>query len=237
MKQNLSNLKDIRMDITRFLLQYRFALKEVETKVEILQEEFQLIHEYNPIEHITSRVKSPQSILNKMIKKGCTASVEDVKEKIRDIAGVRIICSFTEDIYKICDMLKSQQDIDVIQIKDYIKNPKPNGYRSLHMIIKIPIFMSDRIENVYVEIQIRTIAMDFWASLEHKIYYKYNKEIPKHIQDGLREAAEQATELDKKMENLNREINILKANDAEMDQNFSTDMLLQFSELLLNDKK
>lgn len=198
MIQNIPNLKELQQEITRFLLQYRFALKEIETKVEILQEEFELIHEYNPIEHVTSRIKSPQSIINKMIKKGCTSSLTDIKENIRDIAGVRIICSFTEDIYKIGDMLKNQKDVEVVQIKDYIKNPKANGYRSLHLIVKIPIFMSDRMEHVYVEIQIRTIAMDFWASLEHKIYYKYNKEIPKHIQDSLRDAAQQAAELDKK---------------------------------------
>ncbi|PAC37037.1 GTP pyrophosphokinase [Caldifermentibacillus hisashii] len=214
MIQNIPNLKELQQEITRFLLQYRFALKEIETKVEILQEEFELIHEYNPIEHVTSRIKSPQSIINKMIKKGCTSSLTDIKENIRDIAGVRIICSFTVDIYKIGDMLKNQKDVEVVQIKDYIKNPKANGYRSIHLIVKIPIFMSDRMEHVYVEIQIRTIAMDFWASLEHKIYYKYNKEIPKHIQDSLRDAAQQAAELDKKMEDLNSEINILKAHDA-----------------------
>jgi putative GTP pyrophosphokinase len=233
MIQNISDLKELQQEITRFLLQYRFALKEIETKVEILQEEFELIHEYNPIEHVTSRIKSPQSIINKVIKKGCTSSLEDIKENIRDIAGVRIICSFTEDIYKIGDMLKNQIDVEVVQIKDYIKKPKPNGYRSLHLIVKIPIFMSDRMEQVFVEIQIRTIAMDFWASLEHKIYYKYNKEIPKHIQDSLRDAAQQATELDKKMEDLNREINILKAHDASKNNNnFTTELLAKFSEFL-----
>jgi len=233
MIQNIPNLKELQQEITRFLLQYRFALKEIETKVEILQEEFELIHEYNPIEHVTSRIKSPQSIINKMIKKGCTSSLTDIKENIRDIAGVRIICSFTEDIYKIGDMLKNQKDVEVVQIKDYIKNPKANGYRSLHLIVKIPIFMSDRMEHVYVEIQIRTIAMDFWASLEHKIYYKYNKEIPKHIQDSLRDAAQQAAELDKKMEDLNREINILKAHDASKNKHhFTTELLAKFSEFL-----
>lgn len=233
MIQNIPNLKELQQEITRFLLQYRFALKEIETKVEILQEEFELIHEYNPIEHVTSRIKSPQSIINKMIKKGCTSSLTDIKENIRDIAGVRIICSFTEDIYKIGDMLKNQKDVEVVQIKDYIKNPKANGYHSLHLIVKIPIFMSDRMEHVYVEIQIRTIAMDFWASLEHKIYYKYNKEIPKHIQDSLRDAAQQAAELDKKMEDLNREINILKAHDASKNKHhFTTELLAKFSEFL-----
>ncbi|MFZ2462909.1 MAG: GTP pyrophosphokinase family protein [Caldibacillus thermoamylovorans] len=233
MIQNIPNLKELQQEITRFLLQYRFALKEIETKVEILQEEFELIHEYNPIEHVTSRIKSPQSIINKMIKKGCTSSLTDIKENIRDIAGVRIICSFTEDIYKIGDMLKNQKDVEVVQIKDYIKNPKANGYHSLHLIVKIPIFMSDRMEHVYVEIQIRTIAMDFWASLEHKIYYKYNKEIPKHIQDSLRDAAQQAAELDKKMEDLNSEINILKAHDASKNKHhFTTELLAKFSEFL-----
>jgi len=232
MNEPILNMKNIRTELVRFMLQYKFALKEIETKIDILKEEFHHIHEYNPIEHVSSRLKSPQSIFNKMIHKGCQFNFEEIKEKIRDIAGVRIICSFTEDIYKILDMLQNQEDVKVIQVKDYIKNPKPNGYRSLHLIIQIPIFMSDRTEHVYVEIQIRTIAMDFWASLEHKIYYKYNKEIPAHIKQGLTDAANQAAQLDKKMEDLNKEINILKEQDAKNGSEFSTELLQQFSQHL-----
>lgn len=138
-----------------------------------------------------------------------------MRENIRDIAGARITCSFVEDIYKVSAMLQAQHDMEVVEVKDYIANPKENGYQSLHLIIKIPIFMSDHMEKVYTEIQIRTIAMDFWASLEHKIYYKYNKEVPEHIRHELKEAALQAAELDRKMERLNKEINILKENEAE----------------------
>lgn len=210
-----TNLKNLQAELKRFFLSYRFALQEIETKINILQEEFKLIHDYNPIEHISTRVKSPKSILLKIKKKNLEPSVEAIRENIRDIAGVRITCSFVEDIYKVSEMLQAQNDIEVVDVKDYIKFPKENGYQSLHLIIKIPIFMSDRVENVYTEIQIRTIAMDFWASLEHKIYYKYNKEVPEHIRFELKEAALQAAELDRKMERLNEEINILKANEAE----------------------
>ena len=145
-----------------------------------------------------------------MQRKGLDITLENIKEFIRDIAGIRITCSYKSDIYKISDMLQRQKDITVFEIKDYIKNPKPNGYQSLHLIIKIPIFMSDRIEDVFVEIQIRTIAMDFWASLEHKIFYKYNKEIPQRIKDELKEAAETASHLDNKMEKLQREVRLIK---------------------------
>ncbi|TQR32796.1 GTP pyrophosphokinase family protein [Lysinibacillus sphaericus] len=210
-----TTLQTLQTELTRFFLVYKFALQEIETKITILQEEFKLIHEYNPIEHLSTRVKSPKSILLKVKKKNLEPSLEAIREDIRDIAGVRITCSFVEDIYKVSAMLQAQNDIEVVDVKDYIAYPKGNGYQSLHLIIKIPIFMSDRMEKVYVEIQIRTIAMDFWASLEHKIYYKYNKEVPEHIRFELKEAAIQVAELDRKMERLNKEINILKANDTE----------------------
>lgn len=210
-----TTIKTLQTDLTRFFLNYKFALQEIETKINILQEEFKLIHEYNPIEHLSTRVKSPKSILLKIKKKNIEPSIEAIRENIRDIAGVRITCSFVEDIYKVSAMIQAQNDIEVVDVKDYIAYPKGNGYQSLHLIIKIPIFMSDRMEKVFVEIQIRTIAMDFWASLEHKIYYKYNKEVPEHIRFELKEAAIQVAELDRKMERLNEEINILKANEAE----------------------
>ncbi|QGG52474.1 GTP pyrophosphokinase [Lysinibacillus pakistanensis] len=207
--------KNLQIELTRFFLAYKFALQEIETKINILQEEFKLIHEYNPIEHVSTRIKSPKSILMKIKKKSIEPSIEDIRENIRDIAGVRITCSFVEDIYKVSAMLQAQHDIEIVDVKDYIAYPKDNGYQSLHLIIKIPIFMSDHMEKVYTEIQIRTIAMDFWASLEHKIYYKYNKEVPERIRIELKEAALQAAELDRKMERLNKEINILKENEAE----------------------
>ncbi len=214
MVQEGHELKHLKVDLIRFMMAYKFALEEVNTKFHILQEEFQYMHEYNPIEHIKSRVKSPESILKKVKKKGLELSIPSIQHHIRDIAGIRINCSFTKDIYEICNMLTSQKDITLIEVKDYIKNPKPNGYRSLHLIIQVPIFMSDRVENVYVEIQIRTIAMDFWASLEHKIYYKYNKEVPSKLKEELKEAAEQATLLDQKMEKLHMEMDNIKAKDS-----------------------
>ncbi|WP_075983622.1 GTP pyrophosphokinase [Bacillus massilinigeriensis] len=216
---SVNDLKEMKVELTRFVMAYRFALDEVNTKINILKDEFNYIHEYNPIEHVNSRVKSPKSILKKMQRKNIGFSLEDIKNNIRDIAGVRITCSFVSDIYKISDMLKNQKDIKVIDYKDYIQNPKPNGYRSLHLIIEIPIFMSDREELIPVEIQIRTIAMDFWASLEHKIFYKYNKDVPHSLVSELKNAATVAAELDLKMERLNKEISIFKEKDREENEN------------------
>ncbi|MBQ0139805.1 MAG: GTP pyrophosphokinase family protein [Kurthia sp.] len=192
------------------MMSYRFALDEINTKMKILKEEFHLIHEYNPIEHIDSRVKTPESIIRKIKKKNLPYDLDVIREEIHDIAGIRIVCSFVSDIYRIQQMISNQADIKVIDIKDYIENPKASGYQSLHLILKVPIFLSDRQEEVYVEMQIRTIAMDFWASLEHKIYYKYNKAIPTELSSQLIEAAHTAALLDRKMESLNKEINILK---------------------------
>ncbi|MFD2043504.1 GTP pyrophosphokinase family protein [Ornithinibacillus salinisoli] len=207
--------KTLKTDLIRFMMSYKFALQEVNTKIDVLKQEFQYIHDYNPIEHVKSRVKSPESILKKVQRKGYDLSLPCVRENIRDIAGIRITCSFISDIYEISNMLQQQKDITVVACKDYIKRPKPNGYRSLHLIIQIPIFMSDRVDHVYVEIQIRTIAMDFWASLEHKIYYKYKKEVPAEMLDELKEAANTATQLDKKMESIHKEISELKETDQD----------------------
>ncbi|MEH7225954.1 GTP pyrophosphokinase family protein [Bacillus sp. JJ1566] len=206
----IDQLKDVKVELLRFMMSYKFALEEMMTKINILKQEFKYIHDYNPIEHVSSRLKSPESILNKVHRKGYDYSIESIKENIRDIAGIRITCSYISDIYKISKMLQQQKDVTVIECKDYIENPKPNGYQSLHLIVQIPIFMSDRENHVFVEIQIRTIAMDFWASLEHKIYYKYNKEIPQYMKDELKEAAVTASQLDKKMEKLQQEMNKLK---------------------------
>lgn len=206
----MDQIKDMKVELIRFMMSYKFALEEMMTKINILKQEFQYIHDYNPIEHVSSRVKSAESILNKVNRKGYDFSIGSIKKNVRDIAGIRIVCSYISDIYRISEMLQQQKDVTLIECKDYIKNPKPNGYQSLHLIVQIPIFMSDREDHVFVEIQIRTIAMDFWASLEHKIYYKYNKEIPQHMKDELKEAAVTASQLDKKMEKLQQEMNQLK---------------------------
>lgn len=194
---------------------YKFALDSLETKIEILKEEFHFLHDYNPIEHTNSRLKSPESILNKMYRKQCDLSFPSIKTHIKDIAGLRITCSFVTDIYRISEMLQSQSDLKIVDTKDYIKEPKPNGYQSLHLIVEVPVYMSDRQENVCVEVQIRTIAMDFWASLEHKIFYKYNAAVPARLLQELKEAADSAAALDKQMERLHNEIAEIKENNQD----------------------
>lgn len=211
----IPKLRLLKSELTRFLISYKFALDEMNTKINILQQEFQYVHDYNPIEHVKSRLKSPESILRKVYAKGCELSLTAIKENVQDIAGIRITCSFLSDVYKVSEMLQQQKDIKVIKIKDYIKEPKPNGYRSLHLLMEIPVFMSDREENVCVEVQIRTIAMDFWASLEHKIYYKYGRQVPQQLLDELKEAAEQAAQLDEKMEHLSQEVDKIKKDNSE----------------------
>lgn len=208
---NIENLNLMEKELKRFLMSYKFGLEEVMTKINILNEEFQYIHDYNPIEHIKSRVKSPKSIFEKVDRKNFEMNLASIKENIQDIAGIRIVCSFVADIYIISEMIQKQKDLKLIKYRDYIKEPKPNGYRSLHLIVEVPVFMTDRVENVCVEIQIRTMAMDFWASLEHKIYYKYSEEVPQRLKDELKDAASTVCELDDRMESLNREIMNIKA--------------------------
>lgn len=220
----VNHMRALKVETSKFIMPYKFAVDEINTKIHILKEEFTHLHEYNPIEHVSSRVKTMESIIKKVSRKNMDLSLEAIKSEIRDIAGVRITCSFTSDIYKIKNMLESQKDIEVLEIKDYFKYPKQNGYRSLHMLVEIPIFMSDRVEHIPVEIQIRTIAMDFWASLEHKIFYKYNKDVPQQLVDELKEAATIATHLDEKMERLNREINVYKQADAEEEESLKLDL-------------
>ncbi|MGG4217681.1 GTP pyrophosphokinase family protein [Paenibacillus jamilae] len=206
----MDKLKKLKHDITRFMLIYKFALDEMETKIEILKQEFQALHDYSPIEHTKSRLKSPESIMNKMLRKNSELSLEAIKDSIKDIAGLRITCSFISDIYDVSNMLQRQSDLKVLEIKDYIKNPKPNGYQSLHLLVQVPVFMSDCEELVCVEVQIRTIAMDFWASLEHKIFYKYNQSVPESLTRELKNAADSANALDLQMERLHREIKEIK---------------------------
>lgn len=190
------------------LLLYDAALKEINTKLEILNNEFKMAHQYNPIEHITSRIKSPQSIVKKLHHNNRDLTIENIVKYVNDIAGIRIICSFTSDIYRIADLIAQQNDIKVLKVKDYIMCPKENGYTSYHMIVSIPVFLSNRTVDTKVEIQIRTIAMDFWASLEHKIYYKFEGNAPEHIRKELKECADIVAYLDQKMLSLNDEIKI-----------------------------
>ncbi len=191
------------------LLVYRSALKEVNTKLEILNDEFQHVHRYNPIEHIKSRIKTSESIVKKLKRKGYESTIENMVEYVDDIAGIRIICSFTSDIYQIAEMLANQSDIKVLSIKDYLKNPKPSGYKSYHMLITVPIFLSNKTVETKVEIQIRTVAMDFWASLEHKIHYKFEGNAPDYIKEELVECARMVSDLDERMLAVNEEIQAL----------------------------
>ena len=185
---------------------YNAALKQVETKIEILNDEFQHVHRYNPIEHIKARIKTPESIVKKLKRHGHESTIDNMVKYINDIAGIRIICSFTSDIYRIAEMVSQQKDIQVIAVKDYITYPKASGYKSYHMIVTVPVYLSDRIVDTKVEIQIRTVAMDFWASLEHKIHYKFEGDAPEHIKSELIECAKLVSDLDIRMLSLNEEI-------------------------------
>ena len=191
-------------------LVYSSALKEIGTKLEILNDEFQHVHKYNPIEHIKSRIKTSDRIVRKLKKHDCESTIENMVRYVNDIAGVRIICSFTTDVYRIAQMLERQRDLNIIDVQDYIQYPKSSGYKSYHMIVSVPIYLSERRVEAKVEIQIRTVAMDFWASLEHKINYKFDVNVPDHIKDELLECAKMVSELDEKMLSLNEEVKALE---------------------------
>ncbi|KZE88615.1 GTP pyrophosphokinase [Microbacterium sp. TNHR37B] len=199
-------LRELRDDFQKFLLLYQFGLREVETKLEILRDEFQLTHDYNPIEHLSSRVKSADSLIDKVVRKGIDADFDSIRAHITDIAGVRVTTSFAGDAYRLFDLLTQQDDITVREVKDYIARPKPNGYKSLHVIVEVPVFLSSGRVDVAVEVQFRTIAMDFWASLEHKIYYKYEGAVPDGLLAELKDAADTAAELDARMQRLHGEL-------------------------------
>ncbi|MDQ1129447.1 GTP pyrophosphokinase family protein [Microbacterium sp. SORGH_AS_0888] len=203
---SIAELHAARDQIQRFLLEYRFGMQEIETKISILRDEFLNMHDYNPIEHVTSRVKSPDSLVEKVARKGIDPGFESIREHITDVAGVRVTCSFTADAYRLFDLLTRQDDITVRAVKDYIAEPKPNGYKSLHAIVEVPVFLSTGTVQVPVEVQFRTIAMDFWASLEHKIHYKYAGSVPDHLVGSLKDAADTAAALDERMERLHREL-------------------------------
>ena len=185
---------------------YNAALKEINTKIEILNDEFQHVHHYTPIEHIKSRIKTPESIVKKLKKNGYEVNVKNMVKHVRDIAGIRIICSFTSDIYLIADMITKQGDLKIISLKDYIKHPKDSGYQSYHMLVSVPIYLSGGFVDTIVEIQIRTVAQDFWASLEHKIYYKFEGKAPDYISRELQECSKIVAKLDERMLSLNNTI-------------------------------
>ena len=189
------------------MMKYNCAIMEIETKIKILNEELSHKNQRNPIESIKTRVKSPASILEKMKRRDIPFDIEHMEKELNDIAGVRVICSFPEDIYDVARLITEQDDIVILQIKDYIENPKPNGYRSLHLIVAVPIFLSSQKKNMKVELQFRTIAMDFWASLEHKVKYKKDVENPEYIAEELKKCAESIAQLDLRMQEIERSTN------------------------------
>lgn len=197
-------------DFRRFLLEHRFGMDEVVTKLNILRDEFAHLHDYNPIETVSARLKTPESLLEKIARKGLSLeerpSFDAVRDRVTDIAGVRVVCSFTSDVYRVFELLTEQPDITTVEVRDYVATPKPNGYRSLHALVEVPVFLSGGATPVTVEVQFRTVAMDFWASLEHKIHYKYRHDVPAELLDRLREAAETSYALDETMERLHQEV-------------------------------
>ena len=207
MEAALKNYDDVDSWKTVIFL-YNAALKEVGTKLEILNDEFQHVHRYNPIEHIKTRIKTAESIVKKLKRNGHETSIENMVRYVNDIAGVRLICSFTSDIYRLAEMIGNQSDLKVLSVKDYIKNPKESGYKSYHMLVAVPIYLSDSVVDTKVEIQIRTIAMDFWASLDHQL--KYKKVIPEAdaISLELKECADVIAQTDQKMLEIRKKIEV-----------------------------
>ena len=193
---------DQETEFRQMMMMYSCAIKEIKTKLQVLNDELSIKRQRNPIEFIKTRVKQPDSIASKLRRKGYPVTVQSVFENLSDVTGVRVICAFIDDIYKVADMLTAQDDIELIKRKDYIKNPKMNGYRSLHLIIEVPVFFSDHKEQIRVEVQIRTIAMDFWASLEHQLKYKKDIDDAESIMYELRACADVINRTDYHMQSL-----------------------------------
>lgn len=219
MEKQLKNIKTEKLVAEYFkqdkafqeLMMYnRCAIREIETKLQVLDEEFSISTDRNPIQTIKSRVKKPLSIVEKLKLRGFEVTVENMEKELTDIAGVRVICSFVEDIYTLSEMLMKQDDIEVLVVKDYIQNPKENGYRSLHLILSIPIYLSDEKKKMPVEVQFRTIAMDFWASLEHQLKYKKKIDNPEEIARELKQCADVICAVDKHMQDIRNMIEVVE---------------------------
>lgn len=204
--ENPENLFEEAKPFIELMTKYRCAIMEIETKLKVLDAEFSLEYNRNPFESIKSRLKSPASIMEKLKRKGLPVTLESIEKNLNDVAGIRVICSFPEDIYHLAKLLVAQDDIILVEEKDYIKNPKPNGYRSLHLILDIPIFLSNEKKHMKVEVQLRTIAMDFWASLEHKLKYKKNITDAEEIGGLLKNCADSIADMDYKMQEIRSRI-------------------------------
>lgn len=194
---------------------FNSAILEMRTKLEILNEDFRLRFDRNPIHHIESRLKSVPSIVEKLVRKGCEVNTDSARKNLNDIAGIRVICYYIEDIYTVVDMLLRQDDIHLMRITDYIKKPKPSGYRSLHLVVRIPIFLSDRTEHIAVEIQFRTVAMDYWASLEHHLRYKTRNNLPDDLPQELRACADEITAIELRMQEIYNRLDELEHSNEE----------------------
>lgn len=220
----------------RILLYYEAALAEVQTRINVLNKEFKLTNNYTPIEHVTSRIKTPKSILRKLALSGLDFTLENIVKHVNDVSGIRIICSFTSDIFDIAAYIMRQEDVNVLKVKDYITNPKPNGYMSYHMIISVPVHLSEKVVYTKVEIQIRTIAMDFWASLEHKMYYKFEGKAPEHIRRELKECADIVAFLDRKMLAINDEIMCYRENQNTVEIVDEVEMVSEFLGIIIEEQ-
>lgn len=195
-------------ELLRLLNVYEGAMKTVGTMLEVLDAEFSTMHDHNPIHHMESRIKSIPSLYEKVVRKGFHPTVKDIRENITDVAGVRIICPYIRDIYDLTDLLSHQESITVIRKTDYIQTPKPNGYRSMHLVLRVPVMLSDRIEHVPVEIQLRTIAMDMWASLEHELHYKSDRQPAEELSERLRCCAASLADIDLQMQEIYERLHI-----------------------------
>ena len=213
-----NELLDTLLDFKELMFYYSSAIREIRTKLEILDTEFELKYQRNPISSIQTRLKSQVSIMEKMNRKGWEITRENIEEKLNDIAGIRVICSYVDDIYRIADALISQDDIELIGKKDYIANPKPSGYRSLHLIVSVPVYFTQSVKRVKAEIQIRTIAMDFWASLEHQIKYKKQINDPQSIASQLKTCADVISYTDVMMQNIRKQLDDEQPEQSELDK-------------------
>lgn len=220
--KQLDNTEDAVATIERYrpfmglMMYYRCAIMEVETKLRVLNEQFSVQYNRNPIESIHTRLKKPASIVEKLQRKGLPVNMISIEENLFDIAGIRVVCSFTDDIYTLAELLLQQDDIKLVEKKDYIKSPKGNGYRSLHLIVDIPIFLSNEKRHMKVEVQLRTIAMDFWASLEHKLKYKKHIQNADEIAQRLKNVADVMTEMDSTMQEIHNMIELEDESEGEL---------------------
>ena len=209
-EHDAEKLMESAMQLQQIMLLYEAGIREIKTKLDILSDESNISGKPSPIDSIKSRIKSPRSIIKKLKRRGFPISLQSMMDNLNDIGGIRVICPFIQDIYTVADMLMRQSDLTLIEKKDYIANPKPNGYRSLHLILEVPIFLSETTKPVRIELQLRTIAMDFWASLEHQLRYKSDVQVPPHISDDLKECADVIAATDEEMQCIAKELHVLR---------------------------